>query len=56
LIEDDQGALFPSAQFPRDLDGMVRNLKGIGVAQGLRELEGEYGISAANELTIAQLR
>lgn len=51
-IEDDKGALFPPAQFPRDLDGTVRNLKGIGVAHGLRELEGEYGISAANELTI----
>lgn len=45
-IEDDKGPLFPPAQFPRDLDGMVRNLKGIGVAHGLRELEGEYGISA----------
>jgi len=51
-IEDERGALFPPAAYPGELEGTVGNLKGIGVAQGLRELEGEYGVSAQREVTI----
>jgi Caspase domain len=43
-IEDEGGPVFPAARFPDELAGMVKNVANLGVAQGLRELEGEHGV------------
>ncbi len=51
-IEDDKGRLFPPATFPGELRQMVGNLRGLGVAQALRELEGEFGITEARHVDI----
>jgi hypothetical protein len=50
-IEDSSGPLFPAARFPEELAGTIKNVANLGVAQGLRELEGEHGVFA-NELGI----
>lgn len=50
-IEDAGGPLFPPARFPSELDGVLAHLANLGVAQGLRELEGEHGVRA-RELAI----
>ena len=50
-IEDAGGPLGPSAAFPADLAGVLAQLADLGVAQGIRELEGEHGV-AASELAI----
>jgi len=47
-IEDAKGALFPPAAYLSELAGTVRNLRNLGVAQALRELEGEHGILASD--------
>lgn len=51
-IEDDRGPLFPAARYPAELEPTIKNLRNLGVAQGLRELEGEYGVAAERELAI----
>jgi hypothetical protein len=43
-IEDAGGPLFPPAPFPSALDGVLAHLANLGVAQDLRELEGEHGV------------
>lgn len=43
-IEDAGGPMFPAARFPGELDGTIKNLANLGVAQGIRELEGEHGV------------
>ena len=50
-IDDAGGPLFPPARFPSQLDGVLGQLANLGVAQGIRELEGEHGVRAA-ELAI----
>jgi hypothetical protein len=50
-IEDAGGALFPPAPVLIGLDSVVAHLANLGVAQGLRELEGEHGV-LASELAI----
>jgi hypothetical protein len=50
-IEDAAGPLFPPAPFPSGLGGVLAHLANLGVAQGLRELEGEHGV-LAGELAI----
>jgi hypothetical protein len=50
-IEDAGGPLFPPAPFPSGLGGVLAHLANLGVAQGLRELEGEHGVPAG-ELAI----
>jgi hypothetical protein len=45
-LEDETGQLFPAVTYPRGLDDYVRHLVGMGVAQGVRELDGEHGVSA----------
>jgi hypothetical protein len=50
-IEDAGGPLCPPAAFPAQLDGIVAHLANLGVAQGLRELEGEHGV-LASELAV----
>lgn len=50
-IEDAGGALFPPAPLPAGLDAVVAHLANLGVAQGLRELEGEHGL-LTSELAI----
>ena len=50
-IEDAWGPLFPPARFPDELAAVVANLANLGVAQGVRELEGEDGVYA-HELAI----
>jgi hypothetical protein len=50
-IADAGGALFPPAACPDGLGGVVAHLASLGVAQGLRELEGEHGV-LASELAI----
>lgn len=45
-IEDAGGPLFPPVHHPDDLRGVLGNLANLGVAQGLRELEGEHGVPA----------
>lgn len=47
-IEDAIGPLFPPAVFPAGLDGVLAHLANLGVAQGLRELEGEHGVIAGD--------
>jgi hypothetical protein len=47
-IEDAGGPLFPPAAFPSGLDSVVAQLANLGVAQGLRELEGEHGVRAGD--------
>jgi hypothetical protein len=51
-IEDEGGPLFPAARFPHELAGMVKNLANLGVAQGLRELEGEH-VLYRGEISVA---
>ena len=50
-IEDAGGPLFSPAPFPSGLDSVVSHLANLGVAQGVRELEGEHGV-LASELVI----
>src|SRR5262249_22789014 len=50
-IADSGGALFSPAPIATGLDAVVAHLANLGVAQGLRELEGEHGV-LANELAI----
>lgn len=47
-IEDAGGPLFPPAAFPSGLDSVLAQLANLGVAQGLRELEGEHGVLAGD--------
>jgi hypothetical protein len=51
MIEDAGGPLFPPMPFPSGLDAAVAHLANLGVAQGVRELEGEQGVFAS-ELAI----
>lgn len=44
-IEDEGGQIFPAVGYPRGIGESVRHLVGLGVAQGIRELEGEHGLS-----------
>jgi hypothetical protein len=50
-IEDAGGPLFPPAPWSSGPGGVLAHLANLGVAQGLRELEGEYGVHAG-ELSI----
>jgi Caspase domain len=50
-IEDAGGPLFPPARVPSDLATTLGHLASLGVAQGIRELEGEHGVRAS-ELAI----
>lgn len=50
-IEDAAGPLFPPVPFPSGLGGVLAHLANLGVAQGLRELEGAHGV-LAGELAI----
>jgi Caspase domain len=50
-IEDGIGSMFPAARFPDDLSATSKNLANLGVAQSIRELEGEHGV-LANEVEI----
>jgi hypothetical protein len=50
-IEDAGGPLFPRASLPSELGGVLAHLANLGVAHGIRELEGEYGV-LADELAI----
>jgi hypothetical protein len=45
-IEDAWGPLFPAMRFPEHLEAAVKNLANLGVAQAVRELEGEHGVTA----------
>jgi hypothetical protein len=45
-IEDIGGPLFPPASLSSDLAGVLGHLANLGVAQGVRELEGEHGLCA----------
>lgn len=45
-VEDASGPLFPGADYPRFLPAAVQNLKNLGVARALRELEGVHGVYA----------
>jgi hypothetical protein len=45
-IEDAGGPLFPAARFPSELAVVLGHVANLGVAQGLRELEGEHGLLA----------
>lgn len=51
-VEDSNGPLAPPFRFPQQLKQAVRMLGDLSVAQGLRALEGEHGISEKRELTI----
>jgi hypothetical protein len=50
-LESASGPLFPPAPFPAQLGGALAHLANLGVAQGIRELEGEHGV-VASELAI----
>ena len=50
-LEDAGGPLAPLAAFPSGLDRVLAQLANLGVAQGIRELEGEHGV-LASELAI----
>ncbi|HEX3479009.1 MAG TPA: caspase family protein [Kofleriaceae bacterium] len=50
-IADAGGALFPPASIAAGLEAVVVHLANLGVAQGLRELEGEHGV-LASELAV----
>jgi hypothetical protein len=43
-IDDAGGPLFPPVPFPAELDRVLAHAANLGVAQGLRELEGEHGV------------
>lgn len=43
-LEDHGGQLFPAVTYPRGLDDYLRHLIALGVAQGIRELDGEHGV------------
>jgi hypothetical protein len=43
-IDDDYGAMFPVAEFPREVHGTIKNLANLGVAQAVRSLDGEHGV------------
>lgn len=47
-IEDADGPLWPPAPFPSNLDLVLGHVANLGVAQGIRELEGEHGVSASS--------
>ncbi len=51
-VEDSNGPLGPPFRFPQQLKQAMRMLGDLGVAHGLRALEGEHGISEKRELTI----
>jgi len=51
ILEDAGGPLFPPVRFPEQLDDVLGHVANLGVAQGIRELEGEHGVSA-DELAI----
>jgi len=50
-IEDRAGPLFPPTRYPAELQDTVKNIANLGVAQAVRELVGEHGVSA-NDLEI----
>jgi hypothetical protein len=50
-IEDPGGPLFSPAAFPSGIAGVIAHVANLGVAQGLRELEGDHGM-LASELAI----
>jgi len=50
-IEDAEGPLGHPARFSSEIGGVLAQLANLGVAQGLRELEGEHGV-LASELAI----
>jgi hypothetical protein len=50
-IEDTGGPLSPPVAFPTELDRVLSQLANLGVAQGIRELEGEHGVQTT-ELAI----
>ena len=47
-LEDAQGPLFPPAAFPGELYRVLAQAANLGIAQSIRELEGEHGICAAD--------
>jgi hypothetical protein len=51
-IEDRAGPLFPPTRYPAELVDTIKNIANLGVAQAVRELVGEHGLSA-NDLDIA---
>lgn len=50
-VEDCAGPLSPPLEFPAELPAALAQLASLGVAQGIRELEGEQGV-LASELAI----
>ena len=44
-IEDPAGPLFPATPYPDGLQDAIANLANLGMAQAVRELEGEHGVS-----------
>jgi hypothetical protein len=50
-IEDTGGPVSRPVAFPNELDRVLSQLASLGVAQGIRELEGEHGVQAT-ELAI----
>jgi len=51
-IEDVRGPVFPAARYPDELEPTVGNLKNLGVAQALRELEGAHGVAEGSEIEL----
>lgn len=51
-VEDAHGPLAPAFRYPQQLKQATRMLLDLSVAQGLRALEGEHGVSEKRELTI----
>ncbi len=47
-IEDHAGPLFPPTRYPAELEDTIHNIANLGVAQAVRELVGEHGISATD--------
>lgn len=46
-IEDPAGPLFPPTRYPEDLADTIKNVANLAVAQSVRDLVGEHGLSAA---------
>jgi hypothetical protein len=44
-VEDPAGPLFPATPYPDGLEDAIANLANLGMAQAVRELEGEHGVS-----------
>lgn len=45
-IEDHAGPIFPPTRYPDELTDTIKNVANLGVAQSVRDLAGEHGVSA----------